>query len=77
MSAERAECDICHRAVLPLGRYCHIHEKASHEIRKGFELWMKAFANLSWERYLESISELWETGEASKELAKHLLKQIN
>ena len=76
MIAKGSKCDLCSRASLPLGMYCHIHETASNEIRKGFELWEKAFANLSWERYLESISELKETGEASKELANHLLKQI-
>ena len=77
MNAEGAVCEFCGRPVLSPGGYCHIHEKAFHEVRKGFELWQKAFAYMSWERYLESISGLKETGEASKELAKHLLKQIN
>lgn len=76
MSIEGSECDVCRRGALPLGRYCRIHDTALREIRKGFGLWEKAIANLSWERYLESISELKETGEASKELANHLLKQI-
>ena len=76
MTVEGSKCDLCGRIALLSGRYCRIHETAFNEVHKGFEYWEKAFLSMSWERYLESISELRETGEASKQIAKHLLKQM-
>jgi hypothetical protein len=37
--------------------------------------WQEAFGEMSWERYLERIIELKETGDQAKEVARHLLNQ--
>lgn len=67
-------CELCKRVALIGGKYCRVHEIALNEVQKGFEKWDKAFVSMSWERYLESISKLREAGDASRQIAKHLLK---
>jgi hypothetical protein len=40
---------------------------------EGFTLWKSALDGIVWERYLETIVELKETGDCSKDIARHLL----
>jgi len=42
---------------------------------ESFQKWQKAFGNISWERYLERILGLRETGDSAKEIARHLLAE--
>ena len=49
------------------------HEKARSQIELGFKAWVEAFEILTWERYLERILELEETGEWAKDVARQLL----
>lgn len=68
-------CELCNRITSDHCRYCRLHEMASAEVPEGFENWKKAFVSASLERYLESILMLKETGDAARQIAKHLLKQ--
>jgi hypothetical protein len=40
-----------------------------------FPQWREAFGEISWERYLERIIKLKETGDSSKEAARFLLSK--
>lgn len=68
-------CELCGRFASERCRYCRVHGMAYAHVREGFEEWRKAFVSLSWERYLESILKLKETGDAARQIAKHLLNQ--
>ena len=54
-------------------RYCIYHERAYSQVKYAYEKWQNAFGNMTWERYLERILELKETGEWAKQVARHQL----
>ena len=66
-------CELCERFSVSGGMYCILHETAKMNVKESFKEWQKAYGNISWERYLERILELVETGDSSKEIARHLL----
>jgi hypothetical protein len=76
-NASRAvsHCQLCVRSAMG-EKYCKYHERAYYEIRLRFDGWRKAFQNISWERYLERISGLEETGDWAKQVARNELKAI-
>jgi hypothetical protein len=43
---------------------------------KAFASWELAYGSIDWERYLESVSELSESGDWVRELASHELELI-
>ena len=67
MIAEK--CSLCERPLVPDSSYCNFHKMASIEIKSGFSEWNIAFGNISWERYLETIIGLKETGDWAKQVA--------
>jgi hypothetical protein len=67
---------LCTRNTAADGLYCILHEAASNNLQDGFERWKIAIGGISWERYLETILNLKETGEFSKEVAKSLLDKL-
>ena len=69
------KCELCERFSASGGKYCMLHETASIHVKEGFKEWQKAFGNISWERYLERILGLKETGDSAKEIARHLLAE--
>lgn len=65
-------CSVCLRKAETM--YCVYHEAALTQAKLGFEKWQMAFPNLTWERYLERILELEETGDWTKEVVKRELE---
>ena len=53
-----------------VGSYCAFHQKAYAEIRAMYLRWNEAYGVLSWERYLETILSLKETGVWAAEVAR-------
>ena len=53
-----------------------LHNTAIIRVREGFEIWKRAFDNMSWERYLDSILELWEDWQLFNRDSKALVKKI-
>ena len=68
-------CELCDRFSVPSGKYCILHETAITRVKESFGDWQKALGDISWERYLERILGLRETGDSSKEIARHLLAE--
>lgn len=69
-------CTICTRTCSS-DKYCKYHEIAFERIRQQYMSWKRAYGDLSWERYLESISKLdctgvWALEVSSKELQLEL-----
>lgn len=72
---ELQKCALCDRLSDKNGVYCFLHGESLSQIREKFMRWQEAFGEMSWERYLERIIELKETGDQAKEVARHLLNQ--
>ena len=64
------KCSFCDKRLVAPSDYCIYHERAYSEVKSGFSGWVVAFENLSWERYLETIIGLKETGVWAAEVAK-------
>jgi len=45
------------------------------KVKESYPAWEKAFGNMTWERYLERIIGLKETGDSAREAARQLLSQ--
>ena len=69
----KKRCAVCERVAKETD-YCSYHEKAFSRLKIAFKKWKEAYANMSWERYLERILELEETGDWARQVAKHQLK---
>ncbi|MCL4518758.1 MAG: hypothetical protein M1587_06125 [Thaumarchaeota archaeon] len=69
----KKRCALCER-IASEAEYCSYHEKAFSRLKLAFKKWNEAYANMSWERYLERILELEETGDWARQVAKHQLK---
>jgi hypothetical protein len=67
-------CALCERKSVKENVYCGFHQKAFSEIKSRFQDWNTAFGMMSWERYLETIIGLKETGAWAAEVAKFELR---
>lgn len=56
-------------------RYCAYHEKALQNLRAHYDTWVHAYGNISWEKFLERLEEMQETGAWVKEVIKVELKK--
>ncbi len=74
MAKQRETCGICSRLRIPGSNYCIEHETALKELRRMYHRWTVAFDGIKWERYLDTISKLQESGQWIKEVAKFELK---
>ncbi|MDA4112255.1 MAG: hypothetical protein OK439_06915 [Thaumarchaeota archaeon] len=75
MDALKEKCTLCDRISSTDPNYCIFHERAKAQINSKFSEWSKAFENDSWERYLETIIGLKETGVWAKEVARLELRR--
>ena len=66
---ETSRCAICHRRSIDNQNFCRYHRIANTRLVEGFEVWRRGIEELSWERYLETISALVETGNWLKQVA--------
>jgi hypothetical protein len=67
-------CRLCERTKIAGKSYCSYHYRAFSEIEARYADWRSAFENMSWERYLETIIRLNETGDFAKEVAREELR---
>ena len=67
-------CKLCKRTKMTGKSYCSYHNRALSEIEAKYTDWKSAFENMSWERYLETIIRLNETGDFAKEVAREELR---
>jgi hypothetical protein len=71
------KCNLCKRPkAVPGQTYCVFHEAAYDEIRIKFQDWKSAYGQITWERYLETITRLKETGDWTKEVATLELRRF-
>lgn len=70
------KCQVCSRVKVQGSVYCVYHEAARANLVKEFASWELAYGSIDWERYLESVSELSESGDWVRELASHELELI-
>jgi hypothetical protein len=75
-NSEQPRCFLCSRAAITNESYCIMHAAALSKVRERFPDWQRAMGDISWERYLERIIRLKETGDSSREVARHLLSQV-
>jgi len=52
------------------GDYCRRHSIAYSNLKEKYPSWIAAYGGISWERYLETIMTLEETGDWVKQIAK-------
>ncbi|MFW9922830.1 MAG: hypothetical protein ACFFDW_06015 [Candidatus Thorarchaeota archaeon] len=69
------QCLVCHTTI-EKGDFCDAHLIAKKNIEKQFKEWQTAFANLTWEAYLDMLitDESIPIGDWAKEVADYLLK---
>jgi len=67
-------CRLCRRTKIVDKYYCVYHYRAFSQIEARYPDWRHAFENMSWERYLETIIQLNETGDFAKEVAREELR---
>jgi hypothetical protein len=53
---------------------CEFHNLAKKKLEQNYKIWQKAYANISYDDYLESLMRLSETGDAILALARLILK---
>ncbi|MGI0081082.1 MAG: hypothetical protein ACRECH_15845 [Nitrososphaerales archaeon] len=68
-------CAICSRRVTKDSGYCRYHDIASFNLKKYYADWERAYGSISWERYLESVSQLSDSGDWVREVAKYELNR--
>jgi len=55
--------------------YCKAHKKAFLEIEKKYAEWVRAYDGIAWERYLETILRIVQTGDLAKAVAAEELRR--
>ena len=69
------KCDLCEKFAVNRGRYCSNHNRARSNLEKKFVEWKSVYENVSWERYLETIISLKESGDLARAVAKEELRR--
>lgn len=72
----KMKCVICSRRANERSPFCEYHGVASLNLNKHHADWERAYGSISWERYLESISQLSDSGDWVQEVAKYELNQL-
>jgi hypothetical protein len=70
----RLTCRLCGNA-LEDSAYCKMHRSALFEIQKKYADWVHAYDGIAWERYLETILGIVETGDLVKAVAAEELRR--
>lgn len=69
------KCEVCERRKEISTCYCQYHSVAYLNLKNEFRNWESAYGEISWERYLEAVAEVDETGEWAKQVAKNELSK--
>jgi hypothetical protein len=64
---ERKRCAACFR-VIQLDKYCSYHHQAFLNLKKKYNLWVRAYGQISWQEYLKKLQDMHETGLWVKEV---------
>lgn len=67
------KCAICSRPALRESLYCKYHDAANRNLKKHYADWERRYGSLSWERYLESVSQISDSGDWVREVANQEL----
>ncbi|MGD0637299.1 MAG: hypothetical protein ABSA72_04595 [Nitrososphaerales archaeon] len=62
------KCKLCRREAEEDGDLCRYHSAARNALKKGHEVWDRAYSGLSWRDYLNRVKALDETGQWIKEV---------
>ena len=65
------KCAICGREST--ANLCRHHEAAKEKLQAAYPLWEKAYGDMGWEKYLDSVKRNVQTGQWAKETAGFLL----
>jgi len=68
-------CPICEKKAESQNIYCSGHARAYSQIERKYPEWNSAYEDISWERYLERILALKETGDLAKAVATEELRR--
>ena len=60
-------CKVCKRNA-KLDELCRYHSAARNSLNDGYDVWRKAYADISWKDYLHRVKDLGETGRWVKEV---------
>ena len=64
-------CKVCDRNALLGNAYCESHGAARTKLEDGFRDWQRAFVEITWERYLDRVLALRQTGAWVREVARY------
>jgi hypothetical protein len=64
---ESKRCAACFR-VVQLDKYCSHHHQAFLNLKKKYNLWVRAYGQISWQEYLKKLQDMHETGLWVKEV---------
>jgi hypothetical protein len=67
------KCAACSREAS--ARYCAQHAKALVQLKEHYDAWVLAYGSIPWEKYLEKLAGMKETGTFVKEVIKAELKK--
>ncbi|HEX9678516.1 hypothetical protein [Nitrososphaera sp.] len=56
-------------------RYCPYHAKALQNLQAHYQAWVRAYGDIPWEKFLERLLEMQQTGQWVKEVIKTELKK--
>jgi hypothetical protein len=68
-------CPICGKMAVETSELCRHHESARISILAAYQRWIVAYGSMDWAEYLHKIGGLEESGEWTKEVARHLALQ--
>jgi hypothetical protein len=66
-------CRACGRTAQD--RYCAYHDRALQSLRIHYDIWVRAYGEISWEKFLEKLEKMPETGIWIKDVIKAELKK--
>ena len=64
------KCRICGREGP--GDLCRHHAAAKKSLEIAFPLWVRAYGEIGWEKYLDNVKHNVQTGQWAKEVAEFL-----
>jgi hypothetical protein len=60
-------CMLCSRKTTS-EKYCEYHRMSSEKLTSGYDIWKRAYGEISWTDYLVKLRSLHETGSFIKDI---------
>ena len=64
------KCLLCERVAV--SDLCLYHQAAKEKVEVAYPLWMRAYGNIEWKDYLDSVKRNAQTGQWAREIAELL-----